>query len=369
MLEAARLLRLNPTAEFEDDVVTGATIVKVTRGAESTRYTVNAAIRQFLECFREPTTLDNVATRLAQLGYDAEKVVAFGRQIAKTPMIEFYDPDNTSRERIDAAIAALGFTTWFVFKEKKFEGVYRVHDRDGKPRVLKLMHSQPNDRIREKIAARLESEFRIIRSLQAVPGVVRSLECGPSPVSHFTMEFVDGVSVFDQSIRSIDENLAMCARVAEIVAGVHELGVIHGDLHTSNFVKRPDGMLTLIDFDCSFEMDGGCAPRAGGAIHFLPPERVIDSWHENTSKPANAASDIYQAAVVMYSLLSNSLPYRGRTMSELTARIRSGCFQPLTEKSAMGPVPADVAAFIHRALDPDPRRRPSTLREFPYAGR
>jgi serine/threonine protein kinase len=366
MRNGCRLLRLNPTAEFEQEDATGQTVVKVSRGAALTRYKVNAAIREFLESFRVPATLEQVAASMAKDGYDPAAVMAFGKQIVKTPMIEFHDPSGDPRQRIDEVIGSLGYTFEFAYKEKEFEGVYRVLGRDGRTEILKTMHTRPDARSAASIAARIENEYTVLRSLRGVHGVVDATGHAAAPWPHLTMRFVEGKALLDHGPRSMGASLALCARAARIVAALHDRGIVHGDLHTSNFLEDTEGDITLIDFDCAFAVESGYVPRIGGAIHFLPPERVVSSWNEHSAIAADYASDIYQAGVVMYALLTNDLPFRGATLSELSRNIRHAPYRPLPLRSATGTIPPGVAAFVHRCLSADRGARPRSLREFPH---
>lgn len=366
MRNGCRLMRLNPTAEFEQDDATGHVVVRVSRGAALTRYKINAAIRQFLESFREPTTLEQVAASLAKDGYDREAVMAFGKQVVKTPMIEFHDPSGTPRQRIDEVIASLGYTFQFAYKEKEFEGVYRVLGPYGRTEVLKTMHTRPEARGAADIAARIGNEFGVLRSLQDVEGVVRATRHADAPWPHLTMRFVEGVALLDHGPRSMRSSLALCARVARVVVALHDHGIVHGDLHTSNFIDDGEGGITLIDFDCAFSVDGGYVPRIGGAIHFLPPERAVASWNEHSAVVPDYASDIYQSGVVMYALLTNDLPFRGATLSELSQNIRGRPYRPLPARTSEGAIPPDVVDFVHRCLSADRSARPRDLKEFPH---
>ncbi|BFZ58834.1 serine/threonine-protein kinase bud32 [Savitreella phatthalungensis] len=65
------------------------------------------------------------------------------------------------------------------------------------------------------------------------------------------MEFVEGRSVRDvlRESTSIDEAGGMMRDIGHVIAQLHILGVIHGDLTTSNLlVREPSGSICIIDF-------------------------------------------------------------------------------------------------------------------------
>lgn len=357
------LLRLNPTVEYQFDDA-GPIIVKVKRGESLTRYSVNRTIYEFLERFREPTTLQEVARAMSEQGFDIERVLHFGRHIVKTPMIEFYDPHGSAADGVASLLQSFGYRLELALKHRKFDGVFKVRGSDGEPLILKLLHT-PDPGNSGPIRLRLRNEFRILQELEPVEGVVSARGFNDGETPFFAMEFLPGVPLTRRHGGSLRTSLAMCSQVARIVGRIHRHGIVHGDLHTSNFLADERDRISLIDFDCSFFGREDYRPRVGGAIHFLPPERVIGSWNERSVKHANTASDIYQAAVVIYSILAGDMPYRGRTLSELSANIRTGRFRPLEATGSGEAIPPAVVDFVHQALDPDQDARPDNMDGFP----
>jgi serine/threonine protein kinase len=365
MCDTDRQLRLNPSVEYlfqEPDVVT----VKVKRGESLTRYSINRTIYDFLERFREPATLREVATRMEADGFDPERVLHFGKNIMKTPLVEFYNPDYEGTRSVVPLLLSLGYHMEAAFKHREFDGVFKVRDDTGRKLIIKILHT-PDPSVAEVTRTRLQNEFRILKELEQVDGVMRADSFVDGRTPYLTAEFITGIRLHSSGARTLNTSLAMCAQVARIVREVHGHDIVHGDLHTSNMLRNDRDTVTLIDFDCSFFAHGDYRPRNGGAIHFLSPERVIGSWYERVTKEASKSSDVYQAAVAIYNILTGDMPYRGRTLSELATGIKSGRFRPLTTTGSGEPIPSEVVEFVHRALNPDPRVRPASMDEYPYA--
>lgn len=55
------------------------------------------------------------------------------------------------------------------------------------------------------------------------------------------------------------------------MAGIHERGVVFGDLHPRNLIIRPDGELSLIDFELASTVDDFLRPALGAAGFTAPP--------------------------------------------------------------------------------------------------
>jgi serine/threonine protein kinase len=358
-----RLLRLNPTVEYEFPEG-GSVVVRVRRGESVTRYTMNRTIHDFLERFRIPARLGDVARAMAEEGFDAQRVHDFARQLVKTPLIELFNPD-ADADTVTPFLREQGFSLEIAYKQKQFEGVFKVRDAGGHAFVVKAMHT-PEPTVVETVRARLRNEYEVLRALSPVEGVVRALGFRDGNRPGLTMEFVPGEPLLEHEQSDLRTRLSLASRVARIIAGVHAEGVIHGDLHTSNFLRGADDRVTLIDFDCAFFIDSAYRPRNGGALHFLPPERVVDRWHETSVRPADRSSDIYQAGVVIYAVLTNNLPFRGATMTALASSIRAGAFRPPEYTPEGDRVPADVVEFVCRTLAAHQEDRPIRMDDYPY---
>lgn len=363
MADMERLFRLNPTVQFDE--VGDGFVAKVLRGEAVTRYTINRTIVEFLEMFREPVSMSEVADRLAQSGMDREQVLSFGEGIARTPLIEHYDAGDGKSAVLEDFLASRGLRLEHCYKDRKLDGVYRVMTASGERRILKLVHSCDGSADTASVIRRLRNECVILRSLLDLEGVARVDEFEFDAVPYFTMPLLPGVPLLDRKRTGLKSALKLCAQVANLVGSIHQAGIVHGDIHTSNFLRDDSDCLSIIDFDCSFRPDEDYIPRIGGAIHFLPPERVVKTWHDRSMVAPNYSSDIYQAAVVMYALLTDDLPYRGATLSELSANIRTGAFRPLEKTACAEPIPSIVLDYIHSSLAKDPSARPRTTMDFP----
>jgi TP53 regulating kinase and related kinases len=91
-----------------------------------------------------------------------------------------------------------------------------------------------------------------------------------------TMEYVEGIQVkpLIDSLCDADRE-ELCIHIGEAVGKLHEHGIVHGDLTTSNMILNPDGRIVLVDFglgDKSAEMEA-----QGVDLHLL--KRALQSTH------------------------------------------------------------------------------------------
>lgn len=93
-------------------------------------------------------------------------------------------------------------------------------------------------------SSRTRREERILRKLSKVipvPKIIKSDEY------NIEMEFIDGIQVK----RLLDADVSLSQRIATNLSKMHDAGIIHADLTTSNMILK-DGTLYFIDFGLSY---------------------------------------------------------------------------------------------------------------------
>jgi TP53 regulating kinase-like protein len=63
------------------------------------------------------------------------------------------------------------------------------------------------------------------------------------------MEYVEGQQIKELlNYVSKDKQQELCAKIGELIGKLHQHGLIHGDLTTSNMILSPEGKIFFIDF-------------------------------------------------------------------------------------------------------------------------
>ncbi|ASJ12515.1 Kae1-associated kinase Bud32 [Thermococcus thioreducens] len=89
------------------------------------------------------------------------------------------------------------------------------------------------------------------------------------------MEFIDGERLKELLERlPMEERLKLCREIGRQIGKLHEAGIVHGDLTTSNMILR-DGKVHLIDFGLA-DFDSTLEAR-GVDLHLL--KRAMESTH------------------------------------------------------------------------------------------
>lgn len=191
------------------------------------------------------------------------------------------------------------------------------------------------------------------------PGIVRVQSCGQAQgLSYLVMELLPGADLtrYTHSARLLPEPvvLGLGARLAEALAYAHRQGVVHRDVKPANVMFDPaTDTLKLTDFGLARAPDAD-ATRSGvllGSPAYMAPELLAGAR-------ADARSDLYALAVLLFELLTARLPFEGRTMGEL---LRAMATQAPRSVQAVRPdlsaaqaeaLDAALAPLLHRATVP-----------------
>ncbi len=208
-------------------------------------------------------------------------------------------------------------------------------------------------------------ERRILASLEH-PGLARFLDGGLLADSRpwFAMEFVSGIDVVSYAADlSVPEKLKLFEQICETLEYAHQRLIIHRDIKPQNILIDESGKPKLLDFGIASVLDGvddGIHTRTGGSLltlKYASPEQV-------SGGVVAVASDIYQLGLLLYQMLTNTLPYDVEDMP-LRAAVRAICEQPSPAPSArVSAIHADLDAIVLRALDKDPSRRYTSVAAF-----
>jgi hypothetical protein len=229
-------------------------------------------------------------------------------------------------------------------------GVVHLARREGGDRVaLKMLrpHIVGDDEARARFAREVNS-LRRIRSRW----VAEIVDADPwASVPFVATRYVPGLSLHDHVIEEgpiEGRNLTWFAGcLAEGLASVHDVGVLHRDVKPSNVLMEGRTPI-LIDFGLARVADDPKLTHTGwllGTPGYLAPEILYGD-------DATAASDVHSwAATVAYAGTGNPPFGRGPSMA-IMDRVRRG------EHDLAG-LPYDLRQLLEAALDPDPARRPT----------
>jgi tetratricopeptide (TPR) repeat protein len=251
--------------------------------------------------------------------------------------------------------------------------VYLAHRADGQfeQKVAIKLIDLPlaTDLFRE----RFRQERQILAELQH-PYIARLLDGGVTADGdlYLVMEYVDGVPIHrfcEQQRLSVPQRIALFMRACEAVQFAHQNFVVHRDLKPDNILVAEDGTPRLLDFGTAKLLSPSLAGLDSkltreGYLSFTPqyasPEQVLGN-------PITTASDTYSLGVLLYLLLTGTLPYELKVLTT-AEMLRVICEQalrrPAEATDSHERLDADLEAILLKALRKEPQERYLTAEQL-----
>lgn len=102
---------------------------------------------------------------------------------------------------------------------------------------------------------------------------------------------------------------------------MHSEGIVHRDLKPENIMLQEGDVLKVADFGLSNKIDDGHSLMTScGSPNYAAPE-VIEG------KPYDGAqADVWSLGVILYAMLTGTLPFESDSISSLFAQIKASEF-------------------------------------------
>nr|WP_281358932.1 serine/threonine-protein kinase [Flexivirga aerilata] len=158
--------------------------------------------------------------------------------------------------------------------------------------------------------------------------------------------------------------LDILGQIADALESAHRAGLVHRDVKPSNILVDPRGFTYLVDFGIAATPGEGDVTGEGevvGSAAYMAPERF------GQSPRADARSDVYSLACVLYQALTGSKPFPGPdTAAVIAAHLRTPP-PPLRRRRPDLPVALD--RVVARGMAKRPADRPATAGELMRAAK
>ncbi|CAM5567841.1 serine/threonine-protein kinase [Streptomyces griseorubiginosus] len=228
--------------------------------------------------------------------------------------------------------------------------VYLGRSAGGRTVAVKIVH--PHFALDEEFRARFRREVDAARRVggawtapvldadpeAAVPWVATGYAAGPS----LATAVADGGPLPEHSVRVLGAGLA------EALAAVHELGLVHRDVKPSNVLLTVDGPL-LIDFGIARATDGTASLTSTGVSigspGYMAPEQIL-------SKGISGAADVFSLGAVLAYAATGAPPFPGDSSASLLYKV-------VHEQPELGSLSGELRDVVESCLAKSPQERPA----------
>ena len=211
-----------------------------------------------------------------------------------------------------------------------------------------------------KFVERFRREARAAAALSH-PNIAGIFDYGEDAGSHFiVMELVKGRDLArvlrEEGPLTNDRAVKITGQIAEALAHAHEAGLIHRDIKPANIIVGPNDHVKVTDFGIARAQADSTLTATGsvlGTAQYLSPEQA-------SGDRVGPASDIYSLGIVLYEMLTGSVPF---TADSAVAVAMRHLREDVPAPSALTPsVTRELDSVVAKATAKNPQDR------YPDAG-
>jgi serine/threonine-protein kinase len=182
---------------------------------------------------------------------------------------------------------------------------------------------------------------------------------------YMVMEYLEGGDlaawIQQRGALPVEQAVEFVLQACVAVAEAHGLGIVHRDLKPANLfcVRRADGQLSIKVLDFGISKVTGALESSGvgvtrttamlGTPLYMSPEQM------QSSKGADAQSDIWSLGVILFELLTGKVPFDGESVAELA--VKTATQPPPSLRGFRPELAPELEAVVLRCLDRDRSRR------------
>ncbi|XP_074032661.1 MAP/microtubule affinity-regulating kinase 3-like [Leptinotarsa decemlineata] len=242
-------------------------------------------------------------------------------------------------------------------------GEYKLVKTIGKGKFAKVKlakHESTGEEVAIKIIDKTQLKPRSLHKLYRETKIMKMLD-HPNIVKLFqiietrntlylVMEYASGGDMCDYLARNgsmkEDEARGKFRQLVSAVQYCHQKGIVHRDLKTNNVLLDRKMNIKLADFGLSNEFTpGNTLETFCGTLHYAAPEIYLKKKYDGPG------IDIWSLGVILYMLVSNTLPFASSIFSNLREQVVHGVYR-------IPPcMTAECANLVKKILVKDPTKR------------
>ena len=239
--------------------------------------------------------------------------------------------------------------------------VYLANDTilDRKVAIKVLRGDLSND---EKFIRRFQREALSVSNLSH-PNIVEVYDVGEEDGQYYiVMEYIEGKTLKQllkkRETLTLPEVIDIMLQLTDGLAHAHESYIIHRDIKPQNIMILDNGLVKITDFGIAMALNATQLTQTNsvmGSVHYLPPEQA-------NGKSATIKSDIYSLGILMYELITGSVPFKGDNAVEIALKHMKEKIPSIRKQNPT--IPQSVENIVIKATAKNPRNRYDSVKEM-----
>ena len=239
--------------------------------------------------------------------------------------------------------------------------VYLANDTilDRKVAIKVLRGDLSND---EKFIRRFQREALSVSNLSH-PNIVEVYDVGEEDGQYYiVMEYIEGKTLKQllkkRETLTLTEVIDIMLQLTDGLAHAHESYIIHRDIKPQNIMILDNGLVKITDFGIAMALNATQLTQTNsvmGSVHYLPPEQA-------NGKSATVKSDIYSLGILMYELITGSVPFKGDNAVEIALKHMKEKIPSIRKQNPT--IPQTVENIVIKATAKNPRNRYDSVKEM-----
>lgn len=212
----------------------------------------------------------------------------------------------------------------------------------------------------DKFIRRFEREAQAVSNLSH-PNIVEVYDVGVEDNEHYiVMEYIEGKTLKQllkkRESLTLTEVIDIMTQLTDGIAHAHESYIIHRDIKPQNIMIEDNGLIKITDFGIAMALNATQLTQTNsvmGSVHYLPPEQA-------SGKGTTIKSDIYSLGILMYELLTGTVPFKGDNAVEIALKHMKDKIPSIRKQNPA--IPQSVENILLKATAKNPRNRYDSAR-------
>ncbi|AJS57865.1 Stk1 family PASTA domain-containing Ser/Thr kinase [Paenibacillus sp. IHBB 10380] len=239
--------------------------------------------------------------------------------------------------------------------------VYKAHDiLLGRNVAIKVLRQQfVHD---EEFIRRFRREAQSAASLSH-PNVVSIYDVGQEDEIHYiVMEYVEGYNlneiIKERAPLQVEESVRIATQICDALDHAHQNQIIHRDIKPHNILIGRNGRVKVTDFGIARAVTSTTITQTGsliGSVHYFSPEHA-------KGVATGEKSDLYSLGIVMYQMLTATLPFLGESPISVALKHLQEEFDDPRDVNPL--IPQSVENIILKSMRKNPHERYQSAKEM-----